>query len=119
MKRLLILILVSTPFIYLSGCIYVGGDGWHDNWESQQRENRQHINDLELSEKRSAVEMRLGTPDFTDAFARDDDVYRVLYYRTHRKHSDGDTSRDETTPLIFKNDVLVGWGHGELRNVMN
>jgi len=33
-----------------------------------------------------------------------DDEYRVLYYRTQRLHADGDTTKDETTPLIFKNE---------------
>ena len=35
---------------------------------------------------------------------------RVLFYRTNHKHSDGETTRDETTPLVFRNDQLVGWG---------
>ena len=30
--------------------------------------------------------------------------------RTHRTHSDGDTTRDETTPLVFEDGKLVGIG---------
>jgi len=33
-----------------------------------------------------------------------------LFYRTRRTEADGETSRDETTPLVFKNNELVGWG---------
>nr|WP_238946885.1 DUF3192 domain-containing protein [Seongchinamella unica] len=34
---------------------------------------------------------------------------RVLFYRTERNKSDGATSRDETTLLVFRNDRLAGW----------
>jgi hypothetical protein len=35
-----------------------------------------------------------------------------LFYRTQRKHSDGETTRDETTPLVFRDNRLIGWGDG-------
>jgi hypothetical protein len=52
----------------------------------------------------------LGLPADSEAFTDGDDEVRVLFYRTQRRHSDGDTTRDETTPLVFRNDLLVGWG---------
>ena len=62
---------------------------------------------------------RLGAPDFSEAFQHNDDNYRVLYYRTQHRHSDGDTTIDETTPLVFKNDHLIGWGEDILMKVRN
>ncbi|HBO12182.1 MAG TPA: hypothetical protein DD491_05290, partial [Halieaceae bacterium] len=53
---------------------------------------------------------RLGTPADSEAFTRDGEEFRVLFYRTRHRHSDGETSRDETTPVVFRNDELVGWG---------
>ena len=101
----------------LTGCIVIGGEhGWDDNdWEKQQRENRQMIGQLELGNDRERVISRMGAPSFSEAFTKDNDEYRVLYYRTQRERSDGETTKDETTPLVFKNNVLVGWGNEALK----
>ena len=40
----------------------------------------------------------------------DGEEVQVLFYRTNHKHSDSGTTRDETTPLVFRNDQLAGWG---------
>ncbi len=102
----------------LSGCIVVGGGDWdndrHDNWREHQRENLRIINQLELNDSRQSVIEQLGAPDFSEAFSKKDDSYRVLFYRTQHEHSDGETTKDETTPLVFKNDRLIGWGQDAL-----
>lgn len=43
--------------------------------------------------------------------------HRVLFFRTQHRHSDGETSRDETTPLVFRNDTLIGWGDDVLASI--
>lgn len=104
----------------LSGCVIVAGEhGWNDNnnWESQQEENRELISQLTLQSQRSDVIKKLGNPNFSDAFMKQDDEYRILYYRTQHRKSDGETTKDETTPLIFKNDKLIGWGEEILASV--
>ncbi len=102
----------------LSGCIVVGGGDWdndrHADWREHQRENLRIINQLEINDSRNYVVEQLGAPDFSEAFAKDSDSYRVLFYRTQHRHSDGETTKDETTPLVFKNDRLIGWGHDAL-----
>lgn len=52
----------------------------------------------------------LGAPDFTQMFTVDGQTWRVLRYRTHRVHADGETTRDETTPVIFRDGLLIGIG---------
>ncbi|MDQ7049963.1 MAG: DUF3192 domain-containing protein [Enterobacterales bacterium] len=106
-----LLLLVS-----LSGCIVVGGDSWRDDehWKQRQSQNRETIAALELGATRQSIVSQLGAPDLSEAFSRGQDQFRVLYYRTSHKHSDGNTTKDETTPLIFKNDLLVGWGNEAL-----
>ncbi|MBV1908230.1 MAG: DUF3192 domain-containing protein [Kangiellaceae bacterium] len=105
----------------LSGCIVVGGDDWrddhNDNWRSHQRDNLSTINQLEINDSRSSVVEQLGAPDFSEAFERNGDSYRVLFYRTQHRHSDGETTKDETTPLVFRDNKLVGWGNDALRAV--
>lgn len=120
-SRLFIATLVATS---LSGCIIVGGD--HDeferefstsDWEDLERDNRSRIAKLQLGERYEAVMGQMGQASFTEAFQVDGATYQVLYYRTHRTHSDGETSKDETTPLVFKDGALIGWGMDALARI--
>lgn len=103
----------------LSGCVYINGEGgWSSvDWEDEQEENRRVIAQLDIGTMRSEVETRLGTPNSSEAFTLDGEEYRVLFFRTKHRHSDGKTTRDESTPLIFKNDRLIGWGHDVLASI--
>jgi len=116
MKFLLNLAVAAFLATTMAGCVVIGGDhDWDDNdWESQQRENREIISNLKLGTERARVVTKLGAPHFSEAFSRGDDEYRVLFYRTQHVRSDGDTTKDETTPLVFKNDQLIGWGEEAL-----
>lgn len=120
MKIIQNLLIAFALAFSLSGCIVVGGDGWdrnnNDNWQKHQKENRNIISQLELNETRQSILEQLGAPDFSEAFSKGDDSYRVLFYRTQHEHSDGDTTKDETTPLIFRNDRLIGWGQDALNS---
>ncbi|MEP4485248.1 MAG: DUF3192 domain-containing protein [Halioglobus sp.] len=104
----------------LSGCIVVNGEhGWagSSDWKEEQQDNRAAIADLDLGMQRSEVVERLGTPNYSEAFTKDNVEYRVLRFRTRHRHSDGDTTPDETTPLIFKDDSLIGWGDDVLASI--
>jgi len=118
--------LVITGFLAatLSGCVIIAGD--HDefkrefssnDWEDVEKFNREGIANLTLGESYADVRQRLGQASFSEAFQMGDASYQVLYYRTHRVHSDGDTTKDETTPVIFKNNQLIGWGEEALSMV--
>lgn len=111
---------VGTICILLNGCIIVAPDSdrYGDDWQHQQTENRQKINNLSLKMSREQVTERLGTANFSEAFAKGDDEFHILYYRTQRAKSDGETTKDETTPLVFKNNQLVGWGSQQLESVL-
>ncbi|WP_341503037.1 DUF3192 domain-containing protein [Gallaecimonas sp. GXIMD4217] len=96
----------------LSACVFhVGGD--HDgdyvqhSQENREERNREAIGGFMPGLALDQVQTRLGTPDFDNLLA---DGHRVLYYRTQRRHGDGMTTRDECTPLIFKDGILLGWG---------
>jgi outer membrane protein assembly factor BamE (lipoprotein component of BamABCDE complex) len=119
MKILLNFSVAALLALSLSGCIVIGDrDNWNDSdWETTQQSNREIISDLALNSELKNVRMKLGAPNFSEAFTHSGDAYRVLYYRTQHRHSDGDTTKDETTPLIFKNDRLIGWGHDALTNL--
>ncbi len=98
----------------LSGCVVaVGGKHEFDdnsNWKKTQRHNQQQINQLTLDMSAEDIRTLLGAPDFTESFTKDGDTVQVLFYRTHHHKSDGKTTKEECTPLIFKQNRLTGWG---------
>ncbi|GAA0856884.1 DUF3192 domain-containing protein [Aliiglaciecola litoralis] len=113
MKKLLTAAALILP-LTLSGCVIsVGGEGdysHHSDWQDIERDNRKHVASLETNTTVSAIKSRMGTPDFSELHQRGDDEIRVLFYRTHLRDGDGITTKDECTPLVFKNGKLVGWG---------
>lgn len=105
---------LATPLLFtlaLSGCVIIDSDHVDkDDWRETQRVNRETISQLELGLSRTAVLDKLGAPFDSEAFTDGDDEVRVLFYRTRHAKSDGETTRDETTPVVFRNGRLVGWG---------
>ena len=63
-----------------------------------------------------SVRGEFGKPDFNESFMRKGKEFVVLYYRTRHVESDGITTKDETTPLVFVDGALVGWGESALEN---
>ncbi|WP_460862523.1 DUF3192 domain-containing protein [Rheinheimera gaetbuli] len=100
--------------VTLSGCVVsVGGNHEFDddsNWKKTQHANLQQINKLVLDMSADDVRTLLGSPDFTEAFNKEGSTVQVLFYRTHHHKSDGKTTKEECTPLIFKQNRLTGWG---------
>ena len=100
--------------VTLSGCVIAVG-GKHEldddsSWQKTQQYNQEQINRLALNSSAEDVRTLLGTPDFTESFNKDGETVQVLFYRTHHIKSDGKTTKDECTPLIFKQNKLSGWG---------
>ncbi len=121
MNNTLKLVLIAVPLtLYMTGCVIVAGDDDHNdwnssnskesNWKKEQRINNDNIADLKLGQSLEKVRAIMGTPRFNEAFKTDDESVQVLFYRTQHLHSDGETTKDECTPLIFKDGVLVGFG---------
>lgn len=95
----------------LGACVvHVNDSGDWNDWQYRENKNRNYVAHLALGVRREAVLADLGSPDFSEAYAHDGHDYTVLFYRTQHQHGDGETTRDETTPLVFENDVLTGWG---------
>ncbi|WP_166419692.1 DUF3192 domain-containing protein [Pseudoalteromonas sp. Z1A8] len=117
MKKSLLAAALIAPF--LTGCVIAVSDGeaethWagknSSSWQAQHKNNREAISELKMDSSYQSVLTQLKTPNFTELLKKDDDVYQVLFYVTHSKHSDSKTTKDECTPLVFKNDKLVGIG---------
>jgi len=111
MKRPATILMLALLGATATGCVYVDGERVSsDHWRDEQRVNRAAIAGLALGTYRADVLRELGTPIDSEAFDRNGEEVRVLFYRTRHRNSDGETTRDETTPLVFENERLVGWG---------
>lgn len=118
-------LLLSVLVTLVSGCVISvrddGVDGWgrdSDDWRQRQERNEEAIRHLHLGRTLASVTGELGAPDMTESFVRDGREFRVLFYRTRLMHEDGRLTRDETTPLVFVGDELVGWGESAIGNAM-
>jgi hypothetical protein len=53
----------------------------------------------------------MGKPDYLDVYqSLYGNTLVILYYYTHRKRFDGKVTKDECTPVVIKNEKLIGWG---------
>jgi uncharacterized protein DUF3192 len=115
-NKSLIALLVALPLTSaLSGCVIaVGGEkdsyGYSFDYEDREQENRAHIAKLQLDMSFERVQNLMGTADFNESYDKNGEAIQVLYYRTHRTAKDGMTTKNECTPLIFKNKRLTSWG---------
>lgn len=114
--RLAAILLSSTV---LSGCVVaIGNDGFQEDekWEQDQQRNSRYINSVQIGTSITAIRADLGEAEFQDSFQRQGEIYEVLHYRTHHRKSDGRTTRDETTPMVFIDGALVGYGPSAVEN---
>lgn len=114
-------LLTLAALLMLGGCVIaVNTDDWEheDGWKARQKENERVISRLQIGDLKSEIRDELGRPDFNESFIREGQTYTVLYYRTRHLSHDGETTRDETTPLVFVDNELVGWGESAVDHAL-
>ncbi|EGM70523.1 DUF3192 domain-containing protein [Shewanella sp. HN-41] len=89
------------------------------DWEDRQVYNSQKMTDLSLGQDITEVKSLLGKADFSEAKAVQETQLQVLFYRTHHEKSDGITTKEECTPLIFKNNKLMAWGEDTYKQYLD
>lgn len=83
-------------------------------WEDREAYNRQFIAKLQLEQFTFEQALaQLGSPDITEAKKVANDYFQVMFYRTQHVKSDGITTQDECTFLLFVNSVLKEIGLGD------
>jgi hypothetical protein len=80
-------------------------------WEDREAFNKQYVTKLKLDEFTfDQIIKDLGSPDITEAMKKNSDHFQLMFYRTQHVKSDGITTEDECTALLFKNNVLIAIG---------
>ena len=116
MRKSLVALLISAPLVMgLTGCVVAIDGKSHDsdsihNSHNRAEQNREHIAALIPSMSFADVTARFGIADFNENYQKNGENIQVLFYRTHHVHKDDLTTKDECTPLIFKQSRLVSWG---------
>ena len=88
-------------------------------WEDREAYNKQFIAKVQLDQFTFEQAItQLGSPDITEAKKIEDDKFQVMFYRTQHVKSDGITTQDECTFLLFINGVLkeIGLGNNYPKN---
>ncbi|MBB1270558.1 DUF3192 domain-containing protein [Shewanella sp. SR44-3] len=111
--------LLTSLSLLMSGCVLNVGDhgsSGHSGWEEQQQANRDNIAKLSIGMDTQQVTLLMGTADFSEAFvtqasAQDaEQQVQVFFYRTQWSKGDGKTTKEECTPVVLRNNKLIGWG---------
>ncbi|QQX81545.1 DUF3192 domain-containing protein [Shewanella sp. KX20019] len=80
------------------------------DWEDRQAYNRAKMTEISIGQSIGEVKMMFGKADFSEAKISNEQDLQILFYRTQHKESDGETTKEECTPLLFKQGKLVAWG---------
>ena len=77
-------------------------------WDDREAFNRQYISKLKLGKFNFEQALEdLGSPDITEAKKVNGQNFQVLFYRTQHVKSDGITTQDECSYLLFIDEMLV------------
>lgn len=96
MKKLNVLIFVLMLSMMFFSCAFI-----------EERRNNRNLEQLKRGMTKEEVLNIMGEPLKDEKRYRDPDVW---FYYTETKWSDGNATRDECTPLVFKDGRLIGWG---------
>ena len=94
--------------------------------------NKEKLNELEIGMNENVVLMIMGSktikiesapftienPFKTEIYSNDIDVYKILYFYTDLVKRDGFITDEELTPIIFKNNKLIGWGRDVWKKII-
>ena len=114
-KQLVAIISISLLVLALQGCVIsVQDDDHHTPSEIStiEKQNKINLASININDTFTQVKTIMGVADFSEARKENNDIIKTLYYRTHRVHKDGLTTKDECTQLTFINDVLVSMKQG-------
>lgn len=73
--------------------------------------NQNNLLKLQKGMAKEEVIRVMGKPDFHEVY---ESLYGhtlvIAYYYTHHQKFDGQITKDECTPVVIKNEKLIGWG---------
>lgn len=111
-KRIWLMLALAIPLYPLLTWLvltYYQDDPSKMIWNDREAYNHKYISQLNMQTGLTQQQLieKLGGPDITEAEMVGNNTYQLMYYRTKREISDGITTKQECTALLFKNNQLV------------
>lgn len=98
------------------GCEHVA----FQRFEKQMWSNYVHMNEIRKGMSKAEVLGIMGPPGIKESGDYRGGHYTVYFYLTHSMDfEESNTVRNGYTPLVFKNDILVGIGRRDYRNAVD
>lgn len=111
-KRIWLMLALAIPLYPLLTWLvltYYQDDPSKMIWNDREAYNHKYISQLDTQTALTQQQLieKLGGPDITEAELVGNNTYQLMYYRTKRDISDGITTKQECTALLFKNQQLI------------
>ena len=111
-KRIWLMLALAIPLYPLLTWLvltYYQDDPSKMIWNDREAYNHKYISQLDTQTALTQQQLieKLGGPDITEAELVGNNTYQLMYYRTKRDISDGITTKQECTVLLFKNQQLI------------
>jgi hypothetical protein len=111
-KRIWLMLALAIPLYPLLTWLvltYYQDDPSKMIWNDREAYNHKYISQLDTQSGLTQQQLieKLGGPDITEAGMVGSNTYQLMYYRTKRDISDGITTKQECTALLFKNQQLI------------
>lgn len=111
-KRIWLMLALAIPLYPLITWLvltYYQDDPSKMIWTDREAYNHKYISQLDpkIGLTQQQLIEKLGGPDITEAEMIGKTTYQLMYYRTKRDISDGITTKQECTALLFKNQQLI------------
>lgn len=111
-KRIWLMLALAIPLYPLLTWLvltYYQDDPSKMIWNDREAYNHKYISQLDTQRGLTQQQLieKLGGPDITEAEMVGNNTYQLMYYRTKRDISDGITTKQECTALLFKNQQLI------------
>ena len=117
-KRIIIGVGLYAAFVMAVITLYPDSSKNMD-WQDREEYNKVQMSKLELGLQKKQILELLGSPDITEAKRNDNKELQVMFYRTQHKKSDGITTEDECTVLLFENNELIAWGESAYKSFVD
>jgi hypothetical protein len=109
--------LIVALGILTAGC---GEQIMYQRFDKSMWSNYSHLNELKIGMAKTEVLGIMGPPGISESGDYRGGHYTVLFYLTHSMDFDqSNTVRNGYTPLVFKNDTLVGIGKRDYRQAVD
>ena len=109
--------LIVALGILTAGC---GEQIMYQRFDKSMWSNYSHLNELKIGMAKTEVLGIMGPPWISESGDYRGGHYTVLFYLTHSMDFDqSNTVRNGFTPLVFKNDTLVGIGKRDYRQAVD